>query len=110
MNNNNIKILVEFLSASLILSYFFIHNIIIVLIGTFFSFYLVNLKFFNSYIRALNQGLANIKLDNKKEKDLIHDSIQDEFTKEYSSLSLVEEIEELGFIPSINKNENSNVA
>ena len=47
---------------------------------------------------------------NKNEKKINSNTINIKSTKEDKKLTLVEEIEEFGFIPSIDKKNNSNVA
>ena len=47
---------------------------------------------------------------NENEKKIITNTINIKSTKEDKKLTLVEEIEEFGFIPSIDKKNNSNAA
>ena len=106
MENSKIYLLIEYLSPTLILSYFFIHNIILVQIGILFSLYLININFINTLIRSLDKNLKikNVSIDlDKIYKVTKSDSINIEQTKEDSKLTLVDTIEELGFIPSLNK-------
>jgi len=105
--------LLEYLSPTLILSYFFIHNIILVLLGILFSLYLINFNFINSLIRSINKNLFIIKETrklNNNDKENKSDPINMKLCKEDSELTLVETIEELGFIPSLDKNNESNAA
>ena len=108
MQRNNINNLLEYLSPILILSYFLFHNIIPVLIGISFSLYLINIDFINSLGESIKMIFAREKLSKYSNKD--NQTIKDypyliNFTKENSELTLVETIEELGFIPSIDKND-----
>ena len=113
MKKTKINHVIEYLSATLILSYFFIHNIFLVLIGLTFSLYLININFLNSFIRSINKSLvikkSTIEL-NKNGKLTKSNSINIESNKNEKKLTLVETIEELGFIPSIDNNEESSAA
>ena len=113
MKKTKINHIIEYSSASLIISYFYIHNIFLVLVGITFSLYLININFINSLIKSISMTLIikNISKDSIK-NDLLNKSISinTESTKEGKKLTLVETIEELGFIPSIDKNDKNNVA
>tara|TARA_Y100001968_G_C19332004_1_gene704827 strand:+ start:891 stop:1235 length:345 start_codon:yes stop_codon:yes gene_type:complete len=110
MNRNKANAPLEYFSSALILSYFFIHEIVLVLIGISLSFYLLNINKINSYIRSVNQrkgknnSIIDFKKNNKSIKALSNDK---ELYEENSRLTLVEIIEEFGFIPSIDKNNDS---
>ena len=103
--------LLEYLSLTLILSYFFIHNIFLVLIGICFSLYFININSINNLISIINKNLfirkASVNL-NKKDNSIESNSINMNINKEDEKLTLVEKIEELGFIPSINNNIDAN--
>ena len=76
MKNPKINRFIEYSSPTLILSYFFVHNIFLVLIGISFSLYLINIEFINSFMRSINKKLVIKKLSrelnkNDKEKNLI---------------------------------------
>tara|TARA_B100001250_G_scaffold410979_1_gene438553 strand:- start:435 stop:776 length:342 start_codon:yes stop_codon:yes gene_type:complete len=113
MKKTNINKVIEYLSTTLILSYFFVHNIFLVLIGITFSLYLININFINSIIRTINKHL-DIKQESieliKNDKVIKSNSINIKSPKEDAKLTLVETIEELGFIPSIDKNDESKAA
>ena len=113
MKKAKINLLIEVFSSTLILSYFFIHNISLVLIGITSSLYLININFIKTIIGVINKNLVNkkecIEL-NKNDKEIRTNSINIKSTKENNKLTLVETIEELGFIPSIEKNEDNNAA
>ena len=113
MKKIKINQVIEYLSPTLVFSYFFIHNIFLVLIGITFSLYLINIKMINNLKKFINKNLIikNEKKDlNKNNKVINHKTINIKSTKEDKKLTLVEEIEEFGFIPSIDKKNNNNAA
>ncbi|MBW3049836.1 hypothetical protein DNJ72_06720 [Prochlorococcus marinus XMU1403] len=113
MEKIKINKVIEYLAPTLVFSYFFIHNIFLVLIGMTFSFYLININMMNNLKKSIYKNLAvkNETEDfNKNEKKIISNTINIKSTKEDKKLTLVEEIEEFGFIPSIDKKKNSNAA
>ena len=104
---------IEYLSPTLIFSYFFIHNILLVLIGITFSLYLININMINNLKKSIYKNLAVKKESkdlNKNQKKINSNTINLRSTKEDKKLTLVEEIEEFGFIPTIDKKNNSNAA
>tara|TARA_B100000945_G_C19920956_1_gene385145 strand:+ start:87 stop:404 length:318 start_codon:yes stop_codon:yes gene_type:complete len=104
MKKPKIYYFLEYLSATYILSYFFIHNIFLVIIGIIFSLYLINISFINGLIRSFPKDLVTFKAKkslNKINKESKIDSINMKSIKDDSALTLVETIEELGYIPSI---------
>ena len=108
MKNNKVKQLLEYLSLTLVLSYFFIHNIFLVFIGIYFSFYLINIKIINKLVRNA-KGLPSVKIDrelNKNDKAINNNSIQVKASKDDCDHTLAETVEELGFIPT-NKSYNN---
>jgi len=113
MKKTKLNHAIEYLSSTLVLSYFFIHNIFLVLIGITFSLYLINVNFTNRIIKSIYKTLANknesIEL-NAKDKEVETKPINKKSTKEDTKLTLVETIEELGFIPSLDSNDETNVA
>ena len=87
----NIKTdLIEYSSLILVVSYFGLHNIYIVFLGINLAIYAINKKLIHNKIKD-NIVIKNI-IKNKKE-----------ITSKKSKLSLVEIIEESGFIPSKDK-------
>ena len=113
MKKTKLNHVIEYLSPTLVLSYFFIHNIFLVLIGITFSLYLININFINRIIKSINKYLLNKKesIDlNINDTETKTNPINKKSNKEDSKLTLVEIIEELGFIPSLDKNDESNVA
>ena len=106
MKNKFNFILIEYLSLVLVLSFFIIHNIYLVIIGIGLALLSINKK--------LIIGIINNKIEIKDKK--INSNIQKEKSKnsitikEKPILSLVETIEESGFIPSIDKEKDNNAA
>ena len=104
---------IEYLSPIMVLSYFFIHNIFLVLIGITISLYLININMINNLKKSINKNFAikNKSKDlNKNEKKTNSNTINMNSNKEDKKLTLVEEIEEFGFIPSLDKKNTSNAA
>ena len=113
MKTIKINQLIEYLSPIMVFSYFFIHNIFLVLIGITFSLYLINIDMINNLKKSIYKNLEvkNESKDlNKNEKKINSNTINLKSTKEDKKLTLVEEIEEFGFIPSIDKKNKSNAA
>ena len=113
MNKIKFKNLLEFFCPTLVLSYFFIHNILFVIIGILLSMYLINtsiveklLGYFNRnpYIEDLtvNQKNNDVSIESK--------SIDINVVNQDTNLKLVDIIEESGFIPSIDKSKDINAA
>tara|TARA_B100000965_G_scaffold24794_1_gene18609 strand:- start:274 stop:630 length:357 start_codon:yes stop_codon:yes gene_type:complete len=103
----------EYLCPTLILSYFLIHNIFLVLIGIGLSLYFININFINNLLRSINKILVvekETKLSNNNDKAKQSDHSNIGSDKKDSKLTLVETIEELGFIPSLEKNDNNKAA
>ena len=113
MKKIEINRVVEYLSPILVFSYFFIHNIFLVFIGISLSFYLININMINNLKKSIFKNLAvkNESKDlNKNEKKTNSNTINIKSNKEDKKLTLVEEIEEFGFIPSIESKNKSNAA
>ena len=113
MKKIKINQVIEYLSPIMVFSYFFIHNIFLVLIGITFSLYLININMINNLKKSICKNLAlknEFKDLNKNEKKINSNTINIKSTKEDRKLTLVEEIEEFGVIPSIDKKNNSNAA
>ncbi len=113
MIKTQVNHVVEYLSSTLILSYFFMHNIILVLIGIAFSLYLINSNSINRFIKSIDKSLF-IQKDSivlyEHDIEVKTEPIEAKTTKEYKELALVETIEELGFIPSLDENDEINAA
>ena len=113
MKKTKLNHVIEYLSPTLVLSYFFIHNIFLVLIGISFSLYLININFINRIIKSTNKNLVNKKESIEltvNDTEIKTNPIDKKSNNEDSKLTLVETIEELGFIPSLDKHDESNVA
>ncbi|WP_269617312.1 hypothetical protein [Prochlorococcus marinus] len=113
MKKIKINQVIEYLCPTLVFSYFFIHNIFLVLIGITFSMYSININLINNLKKSMNKnfGIKNESKDsNKNDKENNSNAINIKSTKEETKLTLVEEIEEFGFIPSIDKKNNANAA
>ena len=113
MKKTRVNRFIEYIPSILILSYFIIHNIFLVLISITFSLYLININIINNIKRSISKNLViknESKDTNKTNKIIKSNTINIRSTKEATNLTLVEEIEELGFIPSINKKNNTNAA
>jgi len=102
MKIKNIANYLNYFSLILVLSFFILHNILLVLIGIIVALYDLNKNLFNinsKLDKDINHNMNKIEIESIKqsaEKDI----------KSYagdSKLSLVETIEEIGFIPSIDK-------
>ena len=114
INNKKIKTKIELLSLILVISFLFIHNIFPVLIGVVLSLYLINLDLISSFANSIKQNLfkekgcielnKNVNLIKPKRNTIKSIEVED------STPALVQQIEELGFIPSLDKNDESNVA
>ena len=106
MNRVRANNVIEFLSPSLILTYFFIHKIILVFMGIIFSVYLINIGIIKRVKKSLKKNIVIKKLSselNQNNKESESDLINTKSTEIDSDLTLVQAIEELGFIPSIEK-------
>ena len=113
MKKTKINNLTEYLSLTLIISYFFFHSIFFVLIGISISLYLININLINSFKRYMNKMLVIKRTSseqNKKVKSKKSDLNNIKLTKEDKNLTLVETIEVLGFIPSQDKDNDINAA
>tara|TARA_B100000902_G_C26408658_1_gene481230 strand:- start:82 stop:423 length:342 start_codon:yes stop_codon:yes gene_type:complete len=113
MNKTKITYAIEYLSPTIILSYFWLHNILLVLFGIIFSLYLININFIDRIISSINQNFVFRIVSREQDKYVREpkaNSIKQKSIKGDSALTLVEKVEELGFIPSIEKNNDSNTA
>ena len=113
MKKTKLNHAIEYLSSSLVLSYFFIHNIFLVMIGITFSLYLININKLNIIIKSIYKNLVTKKESielNTEDTEVETNQINKQSTKEDTKLTLVETIEELGFIPSLDNSDETNVA
>ena len=109
MNNINKLEMINYLSLILVLSYLLFHNIYLVIIGLLLAIFSVNILLINNLkiiidkkIKLLIKGIKNFFKKDGKSLNLESDDTQ--------TLSLVEAIEESGFIPSANKEDESKAA
>ena len=104
MEKTKINQVLEYSSPILIISYFFIHNILIVVFGIILSLYLININAIFRLKRSINRNLVNknkiSKESFKKYTTIKPDKIKVKTSQGATNLALVEAIEELGFIPS----------
>ena len=111
MNKNKINNLLNFLAPTLIFSYFMIQNIYLVVIGIIISLYLINIKSIDRIIISIYDfciKLNSYKKFNTKSKVIKNKFYNENFIDSNPKQSLVEKIEELGFIPSLDKKDNNN--
>ena len=110
--NKNTKInYIEYLSLALVLSYFLIKSIVIVILGISLAIYIINKRLIDNFIKINKDKISikdNIKVNNDPDSEI--KSVKQKSKKIDSLLSLVDIIEESGFIPSIEKDESSNAA
>ncbi len=108
MHRNIIINLMESLSLLLVSSFFIFHNIYLVLTGVLIAYLLISKHNIESLMRINKKEIVGNKdetVDHRKgEYRMI------ELENRASSLSLVETIEEYGFIPTANEKDKSNAA
>ena len=97
--------LIEYISLFLVLSFLIIHNIYLELIGIGLAILSINKSFIISIINKI--VIKDKRLKSNPQKITSEKLIT---IKEKSILSLVETIEESGFIPSIDKDQDNNAA
>tara|TARA_Y100001968_G_C18713452_1_gene416812 strand:+ start:118 stop:477 length:360 start_codon:yes stop_codon:yes gene_type:complete len=119
MEKNITKRIFEFFSLSLILSYQFFHEIFPVLIGIMCSIYILNIDSIINFTRFIKSKFSKKSIVVNSTNSVnpsnfnnikFSESTQIEIKNKYSNLSLVEIIEEVGYIPSIDKKEDINTA
>ena len=106
MKNKFNSYLIEYLSLILVLSFFIINNIYVELIGIGLALLSMNKSFIKSIINT-KLVIRDKKIKSNPPKETTENLIK---IKDKSILSLVETIEESGFIPSIDKDEDNNAA
>ena len=110
MKKSKKNYLLDYFPPILILSYFFIHNIFLVIIGTLVSIYIININSINSLLGFILKNLNNKKSTkelNKNNNEFTTESANMKFEEYDTNISLVEIIEEFGFIPSLDKTDDS---
>ena len=109
MNRHKIENTIKYFSFALVISFFIIHKIILVFIGILLSLSIMNDNYRYLFIKSKENSQGNkkqIKIDRSiRTKDNVY-KLNNKITK----LSLVEQVEELGFIPSIENDEERNTA
>jgi len=106
MNKEQNNHLLEYTSLISILSYFVIHNIFLVLIGITISLYFINIDFITRLVKSTNKIISNEKVSresNDNDQEVKTASKQKKLINKDYKLTLVETIEEIGYIPSLNK-------
>ena len=96
--------LTKYSSLALVLSYMLLHNIYIVIGGIFLSLYELNKNRINNIISYIFGSKKNIVNLNNID---INNSSETIINKNAKNLKLAEEVEELGFIPSKDRNTNA---
>ena len=111
MNVHNRINYTEHLSLLLVLSYFFFHNILMVISGIVLAIYMINISFINNHIFT---NMNNLKRSDTKEfkidPDIELNLKRADSSNEGILISLVDVIEESGFIPSLEKDDFNNAA
>ncbi len=96
--------LINYSSLGLVLSYLLLHNIYIVIAGISLSLYELN----KNSINILQRYIFDTKNNNSNfKKNELNNSSEIINNKNLQKLKLVEEVEELGFIPSKDSNINA---
>ena len=109
MTNKIIMTRLEYLSLLLVISFVVFHNIFIVLAGIVLSLYIINKKLIDGSLEFI---ISKTKLSksNKKISSVLKPTLLIDTKKDDSQISLVEAIEEFGYIPSIEKNTKQDAA
>ena len=96
----------KYLSLCLVLSFFLIHKIIPVIIGIFIALYEMNNKNMYDFLELNHNNQEEMRAEQQK-----YDKINNiKLSGESNNLRLAHKIEELGFIPSVNKSDDTNAA
>ena len=111
MKPNRITDHIDQIPLILVISFFFLHNIYIVILGIIISIYAINKNLILAQIKFINKiriDREENRIDNKSIKANTLNKVKEESLEDDKYL-LAEKIEELGFIPSIVK-DNHNLA
>ncbi len=101
MNRIKYKSLLEYLSLTLVLSYLIFHNVLMIISGMIIALYCTG-KEGELQVFKINRRKKEVKFKSKREtKEKIHKQQVFQICSE-SDLKLIQNIEEFGFIPSIN--------
>tara|TARA_Y100001968_G_scaffold184014_1_gene168539 strand:- start:37 stop:411 length:375 start_codon:yes stop_codon:yes gene_type:complete len=109
MNKITKLVMIDYLSLILVLSYLLFYNIYAVFIGIALAMFSIKILFISNLKKQI---LIKIRSFKKSRKDIVNGEVR---TLKVESIttdtpSLVEFIEESGFIPSVNKEDQSNAA
>ena len=88
MKKTKINKMIEYLSPISIFSYFFVHNIFLVLIGIIFSMYLININKISNLIKFINKIFVMNNesiVSNKNDKEIKYKDIFFQAEKEFSA-------------------------
>tara|TARA_B100000579_G_scaffold325694_1_gene275527 strand:+ start:162 stop:491 length:330 start_codon:yes stop_codon:yes gene_type:complete len=107
MNNYKIENTIKYLSFTLVISYFIFHKIILVFLGILLSLSIINDNSRYLFIKSKENKQVNKKIIEIDRSIRTKDSVSKSKNK-IRKLSLVEQVEELGFIPSIENDEEQN--
>ena len=108
MNRNNSIDLIEYVSLALVLSFSLLHNIQIVFLGIITALFTMNKKYLYRIIKFMQTKRFKNKV--KVETLISKESKSTDSYREDSIISLAETIEEIGFIPSSEKSNDSHAA
>ena len=105
----------NYLSLLLVLSFFILHNIYVVFAGLLLAIYIINIDFITNHLKneTTRKSNENESKESKesKESNLIEIECKTlESENQDKRISLVELIEESGFIPSLKKEKNNKAA
>ena len=103
MSKKQIITMIDYFSLILVLSYIFFHNINAVFLGLAIALFSINKKLLSNFFQTFNRTILN-------KNSIINDEKKDEIQSDIKNkVSLVEIIEESGFIPS-SDNKDDNIA
>ena len=99
----------DFFSLILIISYFVLHNIYLVFFGMTIALIDLNKQSINKFFTHISNKIV-IKPTKVQDSILNENLISKDSTNEDLSISLVEKIEESGYIPSLGKDDEIDAA
>ena len=106
---NNIYYLLEYSSLVFVLSYLTLHSIQLVFVGISLSLYLINKSIIDKSLKiAIKNEIFIPKSKKSRSENLLNKNL--ELYKSNNITSLAERVEELGFIPSEDADDNSDAA
>lgn len=110
MNKNSNFLILEWLSLSLVLSFFLFHNIFLVISGIVLSICIIKMDIIYSTIDYILNIINKIHKVNPSESTFSTLNLKIMPNNQEDKPSLVEKIEELGFIPTSENENDSNAA